>query len=243
VVRCVPDALDPPEVGDEPLLTPEDVAKLELGYHWTVQIAQALDSSPAAAGWRDGVDLDASRPIDVWMVGSLGAVDVLGQRATGSPHFEAIHWHRRRAAEATLALPRGVLVSTTYRTRQEARHTLREAQFLQTLRDARICVSPWGMGERCWRDLQAMALGAVLVRPETGFSETWPDLRAGEHYVACKPDFSDLESVVADVLDDYDAYGEMRARNHALILEHSDLTVQATHLHGIITRAVERGQA
>lgn len=79
-------------------------------------------------------------------------------------------------------------------------------QFLDEMRHARLCWSPFGYGELCWRDLEAFMTGAVLVKPDMGHLETLPDLYVpGKTYLPVKWDFSDLEAVVRGALADPEA--------------------------------------
>ncbi len=76
-------------------------------------------------------------------------------------------------------------------------------QFLDEMRRSRLCWSPFGYGELCWRDLEAFVTGAVLVKPDMGHLETLPDLYVpGETYLPVKWDFSDFEAVVRGALAD-----------------------------------------
>lgn len=84
-----------------------------------------------------------------------------------------------------------------------------KARFMQELERSRICFSPFGYGELCWRDIEAFATGSVLLKPDMSHLRTEPDLyRDGETYVALKWDFSDLEEKVNLLLADDD----LRAR-------------------------------
>jgi len=86
------------------------------------------------------------------------------------------------------------------------------------LKRSKICVCPWGYGEMCYRDYEAMLSGCIVVKPNTDFVETWPDIyRSGETYVACKHDLSDLNEVCQVVLDNYDNYGDMIENNHKML--------------------------
>lgn len=76
-------------------------------------------------------------------------------------------------------------------------------QFMDELRQSKLCWSPFGYGELCWRDLEAVMAGAVLVKPDMSHVATSPDLyHAGETYLPVKWDFSDLEEVVSNALAD-----------------------------------------
>lgn len=75
--------------------------------------------------------------------------------------------------------------------------------FMSELRRSKICFSPFGYGEIAWRDIEAIAAGAVLLKPDMSHLRTAPDLfRDDESYVACRWDFSDLPEVVGALLDD-----------------------------------------
>ena len=85
---------------------------------------------------------------------------------------------------------------------------------------SKICVCPWGYGEMCYRDYEAMLSGCVMVKPNSDFIETWPDIyQNGVTYVACKHDLSDLNEVCQTVLDNYGDYKEMIERNHKVLRE------------------------
>ena len=58
---------------------------------------------------------------------------------------------------------------------------------------SRICVSPFGYGEICWRDFEAVACGCLLVKPDMSHIRTTPDIFVrGETYVPVRWDFADL---------------------------------------------------
>lgn len=80
--------------------------------------------------------------------------------------------------------------------------------YQDTLRHSKISVSPWGYGEYSYRDYESILSGCVMVKPDTGHVRTFPpDLyQAGKYYVACRPDFEDLHSVVREILDDFESY-------------------------------------
>jgi len=76
-------------------------------------------------------------------------------------------------------------------------------QFWDEMGRSKTCFSPFGFGELCWRDIEAMAYGAVLIKPDMSHLRTEPDLyRNGETYVACRWDFADLEEKTREILND-----------------------------------------
>ncbi|MEM6867302.1 MAG: glycosyltransferase family 1 protein [Cyanobacteria bacterium P01_C01_bin.121] len=75
--------------------------------------------------------------------------------------------------------------------------------FTQELQHSKACFSPFGYGELCWRDIEAIAAGAVLIKPDMSHLRTEPDLyRDGETYIACRWDFADLNDKVSEILID-----------------------------------------
>jgi hypothetical protein len=109
----------------------------------------------------------------------------------GSPWYSAM----RKDAKARIEAIQGLTLSPTGR--------LGRAEFLGELANSRLCFSPFGYGELCWRDIEAFQTGAVLVKPAMDHLETLPDLyEPGVTYLPVRWDFSDLETVVRGALAD-----------------------------------------
>ncbi len=73
------------------------------------------------------------------------------------------------------------------------RHRVNQAQYNQELHRSRICVSPFGYGEICWRDFEAILCGCLLVKPDVAHLRTYPDVFIpGETYVPVRWDYGDL---------------------------------------------------
>lgn len=109
----------------------------------------------------------------------------------GTPWYSAM----RHAARSAARMIEGI--------RLTPEEKVPRRKFLTEMRHARLCWSPFGYGELCWRDLEAFMTGAVLVKPDMSHIRTLPDLYVpGETYLPVKWDFSDLEKVVQDALAD-----------------------------------------
>ncbi len=103
---------------------------------------------------------------------------------------------RRRADTAARALG-GLAIATGT--------GISRGEFMDEMRQSKVCFSPFGYGELCWRDIEAMAAGAVLLKPDMSHLRTEPDLfRDGETYVACRWDFADVDDKVRALLADED---------------------------------------
>ncbi|MDY7027517.1 MAG: glycosyltransferase [Spirochaetota bacterium] len=86
-------------------------------------------------------------------------------------------------------------------------------QYDGEMRRAMITLSPFGWGEVCFRDFEAVFAGTLLLKPDMSHIETWPDIyRPGETYVPLSWDGDDL----LERVDYYLAHpreGEEIARN------------------------------
>ena len=66
-------------------------------------------------------------------------------------------------------------------------------QYYEEMRISRICVSPFGYGEICWRDFEAILCGCLLIKPDMSHVRTIPNIFvAGETYVPVRWDYADL---------------------------------------------------
>jgi hypothetical protein len=112
-----------------------------------------------------------------------------------------------------------------------------QADYMNLMRRARICVSPWGWGETTIRDYEAMFAGCVLIKPRTDFIESWPVVDQ-RHYIPCAVDFADVPEKIDHVLAHWDDYFEMRQRNRVRLLALRRPESLADRLAGIIRRRV-----
>lgn len=75
------------------------------------------------------------------------------------------------------------------------------AQFMTELSHAKLCFSPFGYGELCWRDFEAMLAGSVLIKQDMSHILTAPDIfHDRETYFAVRWDLGDLEETIRDAL-------------------------------------------
>lgn len=76
-------------------------------------------------------------------------------------------------------------------------------QYMTEMHRSKLCFSPFGYGELCWRDIEAFQTGAVLVKPDMSHLATLPDLYVPyETYLPVAWDFSDLQEVASQALAD-----------------------------------------
>lgn len=98
------------------------------------------------------------------------------------------------------------------------RGRLSNPQYLAELRNSKMCFSPFGYGEVCWRDFEAMSTGALLIKPDMSHLRLANDFfRAYETYVPLAWDLHDL----AEKIDYYVQHPKERktiARNAVELL-------------------------
>jgi hypothetical protein len=98
--------------------------------------------------------------------------------AAGEFAGEAISRHRERLAP--LASP----------------FRLGQREYIARLCQSRAVVSPWGYGEACWRDWEAILCGASVVKPASPWVACGSGYFQSEHVTWCKPDWSDLSNAI-----------------------------------------------
>ena len=54
-------------------------------------------------------------------------------------------------------------------------------------------ISPFGWGERCFRDFESIILGKVLIKPNCEHIITWPNIYQDNMYVSIDWDLSNLD--------------------------------------------------
>jgi hypothetical protein len=66
-------------------------------------------------------------------------------------------------------------------------------RYYRELLDSKIVLSPFGWGEVCFRDFEAIISGALLLKPDMGHLQTWPNVYIpGETYVPLGWDGADI---------------------------------------------------
>lgn len=81
--------------------------------------------------------------------------------------------------------------------------TVDRTTFMNEMRNSKLCFSPFGFGEICWRDFEAVAAGAVFIKQSMDHLESAPDLYvANETYAPVRWDMTDFGDVVARLLAD-----------------------------------------
>lgn len=102
-----------------------------------------------------------------------------------------LNWHRQQAVKEIEASGLKYVCA--------ANRAYNFHEYYEVMRTSRFVVSPWGLGEPCYRDFEAILCGCMVIKPDTTYIKTVP----GEFYRmpqfsrgVCRPDFSDLEEAI-----------------------------------------------
>lgn len=183
----------------QPQLSDDELAKIHVGYSGF----GCYDTIGVALDVCVDVELEGDRPVDVHFAGMVNYLNPEGLPTE-------VDLHRKAALKVAEDWPGKSIASPG---RQIPR-----LEYYDQMRQSKVVISPWGWGEATYRDYEAMALGAVVLKPDSRYMEAWPDIYcpASEwYYKPCLPDFSDAVARIQEVLDYPADYRRVReaARN------------------------------
>jgi Glycosyl transferases group 1 len=76
-------------------------------------------------------------------------------------------------------------------------------KYIKEMQNSKICFSPFGFGEVCWRDYEAIMCGALLIKPDMSHVTINPNIfRPFETFIPVKWDFSDVQEKIQYYLAD-----------------------------------------
>lgn len=189
----------------QPQLSQADLEKLRVGY--TAFGAHAIMEGIV----KEPVDFDAERPYDVCF---MGTVDYEGTE---------VDTHRR-AALAAVENHQGPVFASPGR-------LIPRPDYHEIIRQSKAVLCPWGWGEATYRDYEAMLLGAVVIKPDSHYVESWPDVYDGqEATLPCKADFSDADSYIQCVAVTWGAFPDAQQRARQLAVDAWNPELIAAHM-------------
>jgi Glycosyl transferases group 1 len=167
---------------------PETRYSIPIGFQHKIVLGPGFEYSP-------NIIDNLSRPPDL----EHRQIDLHARIATKGTEWYS---HMRREAQAK---------ATGLDERFRIAHTGRVSQreFFRELRHSKLCFSPFGYGEVCWRDFEAMSTGALLLKPDMSHLRLLNDFfRPYETYIPLSWDLTDL----ADKVDYYVSHHFERKR-------------------------------
>ena len=85
------------------------------------------------------------------------------------------------------------------------REKLPPEQYFDYLYNSKVALSPFGMGEVCFRDFECFNVGTIMIKPDMSMVLTEPNIYIDkETYFAVNYDWSNLNEVIDEVLSDFD---------------------------------------
>jgi|ETNvirnome_2_130_1030620.scaffolds.fasta_scaffold14826_2 hypothetical protein len=77
-------------------------------------------------------------------------------------------------------------------------------EYINTLYNSKIAISPFGMGELCFRDFECMQFGTIVIKPSMEKINTIPNIYLdNDTYLSVKYDWSNLNEVVDYALSNF----------------------------------------
>ena len=153
-------------------------------------------------------DLIELRDIDISFVGKTQYGDLTLER------------HRNQAVETLTKLDPMKFNVHCAVTKTQSVKPYTKKRFYEIMLRSKAVLSPWGYGEVCIRDFEAMLAGAIVIKPDMSHLTTVPDFyRANETYIPCRRDFSDVEDLLNRVVDDWKEFRAMRREARHVVME------------------------
>jgi hypothetical protein len=79
--------------------------------------------------------------------------------------------------------------------------------FMKELSESKVCVSPFGWGEVCYRDFELFIAGTLMIKPSLNHLITFPDVFIeNETYIPVSWEMNDLKQKLEEVIDNYQNY-------------------------------------
>lgn len=107
--------------------------------------------------------------------------------------------HREKCIKEINQLPASIKVA-----KLEVGERVPIEEYYQLMSRSKILIAPFGYGEIAPRDLESAMLGCILIKPDMDHLETIPNIYDPRlTYCPCKWDFSDLNQVIEDNLNNH----------------------------------------
>mmetsp|Transcript_25085 Transcript_25085/g.65087 ORF Transcript_25085/g.65087 Transcript_25085/m.65087 type:complete len:648 (+) Transcript_25085:383-2326(+) len=150
-----------------------------------------------------------------------------------------INRHRQQAQDAVNRLQKRHPHVTVFMADYKIRYT----RFIAILRDSRVVISPFGLGEFSGKDYEAMLAGALLVKPLARKLKAYPNIYSSRYALDVEVDFSNLEEAVMPYLESI-TLARTRIENTLNILQRYSTTDQfADDLEELLRKVAARPTA
>ncbi|PVY36663.1 hypothetical protein [Pontibacter virosus] len=107
----------------------------------------------------------------------------------------------------TIAYQRQVLLDTCKKNNKVISGKISQKAYNEEIKNVASVLSPFGWGEVCFRDFEAVFNGALLIKPNMDILETWPNIYLHDQtYIPIDWDGSDLLETIENVTSNVTAY-------------------------------------
>ena len=184
--------------------TEEEVAKLGVSWNlglidWKTQTSSKLlryfhilRKNCSFPEWIPGENLE-NRAVDLMFRGNLFRQS---HDACRLHRLQTYRVYKKEAAHR-VTVPDGLVNYQTY---------------IRELGSSKICLSPFGWGEICYRDFEAFQYRALLFKPDMTHLDTFPDFYSADTLISYDWDAGNLPGKIAEVLDNIAEYQEIADR-------------------------------
>lgn len=94
------------------------------------------------------------------------------------------------------------------------------SQFINEFKKSHLAVSPFGWGEICYRDFEAIIYGNILVKPDMSHIDTFPNIYLPmETYVPVKWNMEDLPNIISEIRGNLSKYKKIALNAQKLYKE------------------------
>lgn len=128
-----------------------------------------------------------------------------GSGVKGSKKQYSVHARLGFPARESINFQRRLIVDKIKENSDFLNGRVEQKQFNREIKESKIILSPFGWGELCKRDFEAVYNRSLLLKPDMSHLETWPDIFIpGETYIPFKWDLSDMEEKASYYLENED---------------------------------------
>ena len=115
---------------------------------------------------------------------------------------------------------------------------LSKRKYIREIRNTKLMVSPFGYGEICYRDFEAIINGAILIKPDMSHVDTFPNIYTKSNYFPLDWDLSNLKSQLIEIGSNYHEYYNLAVNAmNAYKEEYESFSNFYQHLQTILSKA------
>ncbi len=189
--------VDPGPIPREPFSDIRELAKLRLS--WNIGIGQFPKHK-----YRQRFAVALARLVDLRLVKWFHSLPSQFNFADEAENVRDIEVHARLGivSQPSLAHHRRLILDKIEGDLRFLTGETNQRRYNSELSRSRTVLSPFGWGELCFRDFEAVLSGALLLKPDMSHIETWPDIfRDGETYVGFDWNAGNLMKKANEILE------------------------------------------